>query len=201
MKQNRVVMMVDAPVKGKVFKKLVRDHGEDGALALYEEAVRHIKAELSGDDRWSFTFAVTPDREAHNPLWGKTTTFGAGRGNRGQKMINVLINMVPGNVLILDAHCPFVTKADLIEGFDALQTHDIAFGANDGGGFWGVGMKRDPLPLDPFKNVDWRGKEILKKTLANLRADRKIKMLRELKSIESKGAVEEFKELNASAVG
>ncbi len=193
MKQNRVVMFVDAPVKGKVFKKLIREVGEEGALEAYRDAVNHIRDELSGDDRWSFSFAVSPDREAHNPLWGTTTAFGTGKGDRGRKMINILINLVPGNVMIIDAHCPFVTKDDMVAGFDALQTNDIVFGPNNAGGFWGVGLKRDPLPLDPFKNVDWRGKDILKTTMSNLRHDRGVKMLRELRTIESAGALEDFR--------
>lgn len=188
-------MFVDAPVKGKVFKKLVRDHGEDGALALYEQSVKHLKAELAGDDRWSFTFAVTPGSQAHNPLWGQTTAIPTMRGNRGNKIVNILVNMMPGNVLIIDAHCPFVTKVDVNEAFEALLDHDVVFGANNVGGFWGMGMKRDPLPLDPFKNIDWRGDSILKKVLSNLRHDRKVKMLSERKVIETKGAVEEFRTL------
>ena len=196
-KQNRLVLMADAPEKGKVLKRLAREIGDDEALEAYKASVRSIASRYSGDSRWSFSIAVTPDRERHNPLWLPHTVFGQGRGKRGQKMMNVFINMVPGPLILVTPECPFFSEADLLQGFDFLATHDILFGADDQGSFWAVGMRREPVPIDPFKKVDWKGSEILKQTKAALRSDRKVAMLRELKTLTSREAWEEFKALNA----
>ncbi len=195
MKQNRLVLMADAPEKSKVLKKLAREIGEDEALEAYKASVRSIASRFSGDSRWSFSIAVAPDRERHNALWLPHSAFGQGRGSRGQRMMNVLINMVPGPVILVTPECPFFTKEDLLQAFGALVTDDIVFGANDQGGFWAVGMRREPVPLDPFKKINWKGNEILKTALAALRADRKLSMLRELKTLTSGDALDALRAL------
>ena len=193
--QNRLVLMADAPQKGKVFKKLARKIGEDEALEAYKASVKSICSRVSGDSRWSFSIAVWPDREAHNPLFMGYRSFGQGKGSRGARIMNLMINLAPGPTILITPDCPFFTPDDLAKGFSALATNDILFGPDNRGGFWCVGMKREPVPLDPFKKVDWKGDAVLKTALAALKPTRKREMLRELNNLDTPEALEEFKAL------
>lgn len=194
MKQNRLILMADAPEKGKVLKKLARKAGEEEALEVYKASVKSIADRFSGDSRWSFSIAVWPDRETHNPLFMPHTVYGQGKGNRGNRIMHTMINLVPGPTIMVTPECPFFTEEDLLEGFNLLATNDIIFGPDDRDAFWAVGMKREPVPLDPFKRVNWRKHEdVLKTALAALRTDRKRAMLRELKTLTTLAAAEDFK--------
>lgn len=195
MKQNRLVLLAAAPEKGKVLKKLARKVGDDAALEAYKASVKSICSRFSGDSRWSFSVAMTPKRELHNALFMPHRTFFAGRGTKGAQIMNIMINLTPGPTIIVTPECPFFTKDDLAKGFDYLATNDILFGPDDLGAFWAVGMQRDPVPLDPFKKVDWKGNDVLNTALKALKPTRKRQMLRELKTLTTPEAMEELKAL------
>ncbi len=194
MKSNRLVMMVTAPEPLKMKSRLVAQMGGARAVEVYSEIVQTLCAELNGTGDWTFSLAVVPERARHHKLFDDYTTFGQGGGDRGRKMTNIFIEMAPGPVLIINSQCPNVTRDDVRAGFNALATNDIIFGPTTQGGMWGVGMSREPVPLDPFRNVNWKKDEVLKPVMKNLRADRKVKMLRELTDITTEREWNAYKE-------
>lgn len=194
MKSNRLVMMVTAPEPLKVKSRLVAQMGGARAVEVYSEIVRTLCAELSDTRDWTFSLSVVPERARHHELFDDYPSAGAGGGDRGRKLAYLFINSAPGPMIVLNSQCPNVTRDDIREGFNALATNDIVFGPTTQGGFWGVGMNREPVPLDPFRNVNWKKDDVLKPVLKNLRADRKVKMLRELTDITTEREWNAYKE-------
>lgn len=182
MKSNRLVMMVTAPEPRRLRSRLVAQMGGEKAVGVYTEIVGTLCANLSKGD-WTFSLAVWPERVRHIKLYDDYVSFAAKGVDRGRRLADVFLNMAPGPVLVIDPYCPDITKKDVQSAFDALATNDIVFGPTTQGGFWGVGMNREPVPLDPFRNVNYKEEKVLQPVMKNLRADRKVKMLRELTDI------------------
>lgn len=194
MKSNRLVMMVTAPEPLKIKSRLVAQMGGARAVEVYSEIVRTLCAELSGAGDWTFSLSVVPERARHHELFDDYSSGAAGPGDRGRKLAHLFLNTAPGPLIVLNSQCPSVTKDDIRAGFNALATNDVVFGPTTQGGFWGVGMSREPVPLDPFRKVDWKKDDVLQPTLKNLRADRKVKMLRELTDITTEREWKAYKE-------
>ncbi len=194
MKFNRLIMMVTAPEPLKMKSRLVAQMGGTRAVEVYSEIVTTLCAELAEGGDWQFGLSVVPERARHHELFDNYSSSAQGGGDRGRKLADIFLNIAPGPTIVIGSQCPSITRDDIRDGFNALATHDVVFGPTVQGGFWGVGMNRDPVPLDPFRNVNWKTEDVLKPVMKNLRADRKIKLLRELTDITTEREWNAYKE-------
>ncbi len=166
----RLVVMVKAPLVGRVKSRLARDVGPVEAARFYRVATAALLRRLGRDRRWSTVLAVTPDRMRAAPFWPQDLPrIGQGPGNLGRRMQGVMDLLPPGPVVIIGSDIPGIRPEHIGKAFRFLGAADAVFGPAADGGYWLIGLKRRPRVPQIFGNVRWSTEHALADTLANCR--------------------------------
>lgn len=181
----RLVLFLKAPRIGAVKTRLARDLGRVPAWLFYRRQVISLIRRLQ-DARWQMILFVSPDIfAASGNFWPREVRREPqGRGDLGQRMQWAFEILPPGPAVIIGGDIPHITRKDIEKAFAALKKHDMAFGPASDGGYWLVGMRRQPRILRPFAGVRWSTEHALADTLANLPSQCRTAMLRELCDID-----------------
>lgn len=166
----RLVVMVKAPLVGRVKSRLARDVGPVEAARFYRVATAALLCRLGRDPRWSTVLAVTPDRMRAAPFWpAHLPRTGQGPGDLGARMQGVMEFLPPGPVVVVGSDIPGIRPEHIGKAFRRLGTADAVFGPASDGGYWLVGLKRRPRVPHIFGNVRWSTEHALADTLRNCR--------------------------------
>lgn len=161
--------MVKEPVAGRVKTRLARGIGVVAATSAYRTMQSSLVARLSHAPHWHTVIAVTPDTAlAGAMLPPNTDRIAQGHGDLGQRLQHVFDVMPPGPVVVIGTDIPAIRPADIANAFRALGSHDAVIGPARDGGYWLIGMKRQPRVLHAFENVRWSSEHALADTVANL---------------------------------
>jgi uncharacterized protein len=166
----RLIIMVKAPVAGRVKTRLAREVGTVRATMFYRHAMRGVISRLADQPFWRTVLIVDPDRGvASRMLPGGLKRIGQGRGDLGIRMQRPMRTLPPGPACLIGTDVPDISAADVRRAFRQLGDHDAVFGPAADGGFWLVGLRRIPRVIDPYRGrVPWSRPDTLKQTLANL---------------------------------
>lgn len=169
----RLVIMVKAPVAGRVKTRLAREIGTVRATWFYRHTAAAVLGRLARSERWQTVLAVTPDIVVAHPLWPlHVARMAQGGGGLGQRMQRAIHRQPPGPVLIIGTDIPGIRPSEIATAFKALGSNDAVFGPALDGGYWLVGQKRRPRQIEMFKSVRWSSVHALEDTLRNLRGYR-----------------------------
>lgn len=165
----RLVIMVKEPVAGRVKTRLARGIGVIAATSAYRAMQTSLVARLSIDARWQTILAVSPDAAfASTMLPPNTRRVAQGDGDLGRRLQHIFDAMPPGPVVIIGTDIPAIRPADIANAFGTLGAHEAVIGPSRDGGYWLIGMKRQPRVLRIFENVRWSSEHALADTVANL---------------------------------
>jgi uncharacterized protein len=163
-----LIIMLKAPVMGRVKTRLAREIGASAATGFARDAARSAIARLSRDRRWRTILAVAPRAAVVSRFWPRhCARIGQGEGDLGARMGRLLRPAFPPAILI-GADIPAVSAALIAEAFKILRRNDAIFGPADDGGYWLVGVNRRRPRGDIFARVRWSTAHTLGDTLANL---------------------------------
>ena len=183
--RNWLVIMVKAPVLGRVKTRLAADVGGVTATRFYRSAATAVVGRLSQDRRWCTVLAVAPDPLVLTSMFDeRVSRVRQGSGDLGDRLANVIEGMPPGPVVVIGTDIPGVEPEDIARAFDALGRNDGVFGPAPDGGYWLVGLKRSPRLMNPFTNVRWSSEHALADTVRNFHSGQSIAYLRMLADVD-----------------
>jgi hypothetical protein len=185
-RSRHLVVMVKAPVMGRVKTRLAAAVGAAEATRAYRVMLARTLRRLARDRRWVTWIAVAPDAALVPASWqgeAPLRRIGQGRGDLGERMQALFDRLPPGPAVIVGSDIPAVTPADIALAFKALAGHDAVLGPAGDGGYWLIGLSRR-RPLRPFAGVRWSTPHALADTLANL-ARWRVALLRELQDVDT----------------
>ncbi|MGB0748574.1 MAG: TIGR04282 family arsenosugar biosynthesis glycosyltransferase [Magnetospiraceae bacterium] len=184
--RNHLVVMVRAPVLGRVKSRLARQIGRVGAVQFYRRTTGRLLRRLGADPRWNCWLAVTPDHGAAlPPAWRQGwRILPQGGGGLGARMLRPARVLSPGPVVVVGSDIPGITATHIARAFTALGAHDLVFGPALDGGFWLVGLRRRPRLLNPFGGVTWSQADTLEQVLARVPTDRGVKLIDRLADVD-----------------
>jgi len=165
-----LIIMVKAPVMGRVKTRLARDIGTVAATAFARHAARNLIARLGRDKRWRTALAIAPDTALAARLWpAGLPRLPQGRGDLGLRMARLLRGPVPAGrpVLLIGADIPGISPDHIARAFRILARNDVAFAPADDGGYWLIGLNRGGHAAGLFRDVRWSTRFALADTLAN----------------------------------
>lgn len=163
-----LVIMVKPPLVGRAKTRLAREVGAVEAAAFYRHTSRAVIRRLASDPRWRTVLAVTPDVDVGARYWPSSIARVAqGRGGLGVRMQRPMNWLPPGPVVLIGTDIPAIRASHVAEAFRLLGDNDAVFGPAADGGFWLVGQRRTPRPIDAFGGVRWSVRETLSDTLRN----------------------------------
>lgn len=164
-----LVIMVKAPMAGRVKTRLGRQIGTVAATAFYRHTTRSVIARLARDTRWHTMLAVAPDTAVASSFWpADVPRVPQGHGGLGERMQRLIDGMPPGPVLVMGTDIPSVRPHHIARAFRLLGQREAVFGPADDGGFWLTGQRRSPSVHAAFGNVRWSTEHALGDTLRNL---------------------------------
>jgi uncharacterized protein len=167
--RRRLVVMVKAPVAGRVKTRLARQIGTVRATFFYRHAAASVLARVGTSLGWQTLLAVTPDTQLSHHSWpAHLMRIAQGTGDLGQRMQRIMRRQPPGPVIIIGTDIPAIRPAYVAAAFAALGRGDAVLGPAQDGGYWLVGLKRTPRVISAFGNVRWSSPHALDDTLANL---------------------------------
>ena len=94
---RHLVVMVKAPIAGRVKTRLAQGIGSALATAFYRATIAAVIARVRRPRQWRTYLAVAPDIAAGAPVWPKgCSRLGQGGGDLGRRMQRVMDRMPPG---------------------------------------------------------------------------------------------------------
>ena len=197
---RHLVVMVKVPVAGRVKTRLARQLGDVQAAKFYRSTTAAVLSRVAAPGRWQTHLAVTPDIGVASSAWPLNVhRFGQGGGDLGQRMQRVFDGMPPGPVVIIGSDIPGIRADHIALAFRALGRCDAVFGPAPDGGYWLIGLKRQPRVLTAFDGVRWSCAHTMKDTLENL-AGHKVAFLQELDDVDQADDLERLSYLAGRVV-
>lgn len=173
-----LIVFVKNPVPGKVKTRVAATVGDEKAVEVYLELLKHTKAVIT---KW----LAEPDEEAQkraviyygdyinpNDLWDDTNFLKKLQvsypdlGMRMQAAFEVELTSKSARVVIIGSDCLALRPEHLTAAFEALNENDAVIGPADDGGYYLLGMKK--LLGFLFENKSWSQPSLMEETLADL---------------------------------
>ncbi len=171
--EDRLIVFVKLPVKGKVKTRLAKTVGDEAALALYRCFVADILAAVL---RTGFStlicFHPPHARKAviewlGDHQWSYLPQVG---NNLGERMAAAFRAALRGysRAVLIGSDCPDLPPDLLHEAFENLNTHDAVIGPAGDGGYYLIGFSSASFLQEPFRDMKWGTPTVFEDTMTVL---------------------------------
>lgn len=164
--EQALLIFVRNPVLGQVKTRLAKTLGDEKALSIYKELLRHthdITQTLPFDKYVFYADCITQGDIWENNIYRKLVQTGNDLGARMQAAFELLFNKGYQHICIIGSDCYELTTATLRQAFDALRQYDIVIGPSADGGYYLLGLPRMQPSL--FINIEWSTNKVLEQTI------------------------------------
>lgn len=170
MRKARLIVMVKAPVAGRVKTRLGREIGMVPSAWWFRHQVARLLRRLE-DPRWQIVLAVAPDTALGAAHWPAHLPRAAqGSGDLGARMARLLRLPHCGPVCLIGGDIPAIRPPHIARAFSALGPASFVFGPAQDGGFWLTGLRHPSLvPAGLFTNVRWSTHHALSDSIVSLK--------------------------------
>ena len=188
--ESRLIVFVRAPRAGAVKTRLAQKIGASAACDAYQKLVHAVLSRI--DSIRDVELRHSPDDAAGEvrPWLRRSWTLAPqGSGDLGERLKRAFAESLAEGakrVVIIGSDCPWLSKGDIEEAWNDLDTHDLVLGPAKDGGYWLVGL-RAPKP-ELFDGIAWSTGTVLEQTLERARAGGlRFRVLRELSDVDTLG--------------
>lgn len=176
-----LLVFVKPPIPGEVKTRLAREVGPETACRLYRAWVPPLIETLLRIEETRIEICLAPPREepdreevlARARKWLPfPVRWSWQRGEElGERLANAFrtsLETGSKSVFAVGSDSPHLADKHLQENFNLLEEKDLVLGPAEDGGYYTVGMKRDPGDL--FQNIPWSTESTLEATRKAARA-------------------------------
>lgn len=166
-----IVLMLKAPVAGKVKTRLAAEIGAVAAVAAYRQLVEHLGAGLPPE--WPVEVHFSPreaEREMRGWLGERAAYYAQVPGDLGERLLAAASGAVARGasaVFLIGGDCPGLDDEILRAAAAGLTKHDAVLGPARDGGYYLLGIKLVDHSL--FHDIPWSTAEVAAKTRQRLR--------------------------------
>lgn len=166
--EERLLILLKAPILGTVKTRLAADIGSDTALSIYRRLLDQVVIAMSPLSAVELHYTPATAGELLSP-WLKPgwQLYPQSEGNLGDRMhhsFSQAFTTGAKRVVMIGTDCPSVELADIRRAWTVLADHDLVLGPATDGGYWLIGLNR-PRP-ELFKDINWSTSTVLSETLA-----------------------------------
>lgn len=179
-------------VLGKVKTRLAQKIGDERALFVYEQLLRHtlkISKKTSSDKAVYYSDCIETNIVKVDKTFGMFLQVGA---TLGERMANAFRNSFSKgykNVILIGSDCLEINESILNQAFEALKDNEMVIGPAVDGGYYLIGMKQLYIPV--FRNKLWSTSSVLADTFNDiLRLNLSLKLLPTLSDIDTEKDLE-----------
>ncbi|CAN5135519.1 TIGR04282 family arsenosugar biosynthesis glycosyltransferase [soil metagenome] len=164
--RNALIIFIKNPVFGKVKTRLASTIGDENALLIYNQLLKHTHKISVGVNAERFLFYnefIDLADVWENEYFNKQLQIG---NELGEKMNNAFKEILPKfkSAVIIGSDCLALTSSIIDEAYRYLENNDIVIGPAIDGGYYLLGMKKMHSSL--FKNITWSTPQVLEQTIA-----------------------------------
>ena len=170
MKNKRRLLIIFArnPVKGSVKTRLAVHIGAEAALEIYLQLLKHVgevTKEIQAAKEVHFSEAI--------PLAGPWNDYkrklqkGVGLGERMEQAFKEGFLKGYRQIVLIGSDLPELTREDLKQAFEALDTNEYVLGPATDGGYYLIGMKS--LNSKLFRQITWGSSTVLRQTIEKIK--------------------------------
>ncbi len=170
--KKALIIFVRQPEKGKVKTRIAATLGEDKALAIYIELLKHtqnISTAATADKFVFYAGHIQEDDLWSKPGFTKRLQHDLDLGGRMKEAFSVLFEEGYSKIVIIGSDC-FELSTEIIEkAFNILDEKEVVIGPASDGGYYLLGMKK----LWPFifENKQWSTENVFKQTSSDLKKE------------------------------
>lgn len=163
--EKNLIIFIKNPELGKAKTRIAKTMGDEKALAIYKELLKHTldttcKVDCNRHLFYS-QYINTEDQWSENDFI-KQLQIEGGLGDKMKEAFQTVLK-APSRCLIIGSDCGDISKDILTQAFDALQDHDVVLGPTFDGGYYLLGMSKPGLDL--FDGVAWSTESVYDQTL------------------------------------
>ncbi len=190
-----VIVFLKPPVAGKVKTRLAARIGDDPALQIYKQLLRHTFHVLNHAGAEIFLFLTEKDEKGGLPFkMPKSQIFyqsGEGLGMRMRNAFEQVFQLGFGPAIIIGTDNIEIRPEHLSRAFDVLQSSDTVIGPSNDGGYYLLGMNSFQAQL--FQDISWSSSVVLEQSIEKIvNSGLSYRLLPELVDID------EYEDLQAS---
>ena len=170
---ERLIVFVRLPEKGRVKTRLARKIGDDDAAAFYGACVSDILATARKAGYPPLVCFHPPDAREDVAAWlgDDITCLPQAGADLGQRMFSALAQALSGcaRAVLIGSDFPDIPSVLLKEAFEGLRTRDVVIGPAADGGYYLIGFRPATLIDAPFSGVEWGAPGVFDATIAALK--------------------------------
>ncbi len=185
MNNNALIIFTRNLELGKVKTRLAATIGNEKALDVYQDLLKHTRNETHNLSCDKFVFY--DQNIANNDIWddsiyNKKLQNGSDLGIRMKNAFETLLNLGYKNCIIIGSDLFDLKQAHIENAFQKLENFDVVIGPAEDGGYYLLGLKKMLNSL--FENKSWGTNTVLYNTQKDLQ-NFKVALLEELNDIDS----------------
>ncbi len=168
--ENLLLIFTRNPELGKCKTRLAASVGDETALAIYIFLLEHTVAvtkDLKVSKEVYYSEAIREGDLWDPSIYQKKIQKGPDLGERMANAFKAGFKAGYKKIAIIGSDLYDLSREDLDEAFEMLQTNNFVLGPASDGGYYLLGMTHF-IP-DIFKNKNWGTSSVLKDTLADLK--------------------------------
>ncbi|MEM7102213.1 MAG: TIGR04282 family arsenosugar biosynthesis glycosyltransferase [Bacteroidota bacterium] len=150
-----LLIFVKNPVKGTVKTRIAKTAGDDEALRIYLELLKHTRnvTRQIEANRWIYYSTSIEDNDGWSiDEFSKKVQVIGDLGHKMQSAFEEGLKTYD-KVVIIGSDCPLLTPEIINQAFESLNQHKVVFGPANDGGYYLLGMTE--MVDSIFNNKPW----------------------------------------------
>jgi len=164
---EKLLILLKAPLLGQVKTRMAAEIGADNALAAYRQMLDKVLSTMAPLSVVELHY--TPKTElclVKDISNNRFTYHDQAEGDLGFRILAAFRQAFQAGakrIAMIGTDCPEVTSLDVQTAWAALKTNDLVLGPAQDGGYWLIGLK-EPHP-ELFTGINWSTATVLTETL------------------------------------
>lgn len=161
-----IIIFIRNPELGKVKTRLATSVGDDKALHIYVELLRHTRevcSEVVCNRYLYYSDTINHTDDWSDALFIKRLQSSGDLGVKMQSAFEEVLNETD-KVIIIGSDSPQISPDYINGAYEALDNHDVVIGPTYDGGYYLLGMKKMHKSL--FQDIAWSTESVFDQTVA-----------------------------------
>jgi len=168
---NALLIFIKNPMLGKAKTRLAATVGDEEALRIYKELLRHTREVTTAVDAQRYLFYchfidINDDWKAND--FQKRLQINGDLGSKMADGFRTVFQAHHQKVVIVGSDCASLTPEIVRQAFVQLDSTDFVIGPADDGGYYLLGMKT--LTEQVFQNIEWSTEQVFSSTVKIINA-------------------------------
>jgi rSAM/selenodomain-associated transferase 1 len=163
---NHLLIFIKNPIKGRAKTRLAATVGDEEALRIYLELLKHTRNIVSKIDTHRnlfYSHFIDNNDEWNNDDFDKQLQIDSDLGGKMAAGFQTTFEKGATKAVIVGSDCASLTTKIVDAAFIKLENNDFVIGPADDGGYYLIGMKKFTPEL--FQNIDWSTEKVFPQTI------------------------------------